>query len=82
MKKDGRDCLGSKLCGLAKGHSENPASAAKGGKLRGPVRENPNKPDDPYQRLLKMKPGEISEPISYQNRYFILRRGEEVPKIF
>lgn len=67
---------------MAKGYSENPASALSGGKLRGPVRENPSKSDDPYQRLLKMKPGEISEPISYQSRYFILRRGDEVPKSF
>jgi peptidyl-prolyl cis-trans isomerase D len=67
---------------LAKGHSENPATAALGGKLSGPVKENPNKPDDPYQRLLKMKPGEVTEPISYQGRYYILRRGDDVPKTF
>ena len=66
----------------AKGQSENAGSAANGGKLAGPVRENPNKPDDPYQRLIRMKPGEITEPISYQGRYFILRRGEAVPKSF
>jgi peptidyl-prolyl cis-trans isomerase D len=64
----------------ARGQSENAATASGGGKLPGPVRENPNKPDDPYQRLIKMKPGEITEPISYQGRYFILRRGEAVPK--
>lgn len=67
---------------LARGRSENPATAPGGGKLPGPVRENTAKPDDPYQRLLKMKPGEISEPISYQNRYFVLRRGEDVAKTF
>ena len=66
----------------AKGQSENAASAPSGGKLPGPVRENTAKPDDPYQRLLKMQPGEITEPISYQGRYFILRRGEAVPKSF
>lgn len=66
----------------AKGYSQNPASAGSGGKLTGPVRENPNKPDDPYQRLLKMQPGQLSEPISYQGRIFILRRGAEVPKSF
>lgn len=66
----------------AKGQSESATSAANGGKLPGPVRENLNKPDDPYQRLLKMKPGEITEPISYQGRYFILRRGDVVPKSF
>ncbi|HUR96627.1 MAG TPA: SurA N-terminal domain-containing protein [Pyrinomonadaceae bacterium] len=66
----------------AKGQSENAGTASNGGKLPGPVRENPNKSDDPYQRLLKMKPGEITEPINYQGRYFILRRGEAVPKTF
>jgi peptidyl-prolyl cis-trans isomerase D len=65
---------------LAKGQSENPATALSGGKLSGPVRENPNKTEDPYQQLLKMKPGEVSAPISYKSRYFILRRGEDVPK--
>lgn len=67
---------------MAKGFSEDPNSAQNGGKIRGPVKENLSKPDDPYQRLLKMEPGEITEPISYQNRYFILRRGEDVPKSF
>ncbi len=66
----------------AKGQSENPATATNGGHLKGPVRENPNKPDDPYQQLLKMKPGEVSPAIGYEGRYFILRRGEDVPKTF
>ena len=64
---------------LAKGQSENASSASKGGALPGPIRENLNNPTDPYQRLIKMQPGEITEPISYQGRYFILRRGNEVP---
>ncbi|MGI8641097.1 MAG: peptidylprolyl isomerase [Pyrinomonadaceae bacterium] len=67
---------------LAKGQSEDPGTALNGGKIPGLIKENPGKPDDPYQRLLKMQPGEITEPISYQDRYYILRRGEEVPKIF
>src|SRR6185295_17174286 len=61
---------------------ENPATALIGGKLKGPVRENSANADDPYQRLLKMQPGQITEPISYKGRYFILRRGEDVPKTF
>lgn len=81
--KNGSETVSEKaFADFAKGHSEDPASAATGGKLRGPVKENPSKPDDPYQQLLKMKPGDISEPISYQSRYFILRRGEDVPKSF
>ncbi|MEK7855139.1 MAG: SurA N-terminal domain-containing protein [Acidobacteriota bacterium] len=67
---------------IAKGSSENPATAANGGRLKGPVRENPNNPTDPYQQLIKMKPSSVSAPIGYEGRYFILRRGEEVPKSF
>lgn len=67
---------------VAKGQSENPATAPNGGHLKGPVKENPSNPTDPYQQLLNMKPGEITDPISYQGRYFILRRGEAVPKSF
>ena len=67
---------------VAKGKSENPASAVNDGRLKGPVRENLNNPTDPYQRLITMKPGSVTEPISYQGRYFILRRGEDVPKSF
>ncbi|MEP6789311.1 MAG: SurA N-terminal domain-containing protein, partial [Acidobacteriota bacterium] len=82
LKKDGPNVSEEAFANMAKGQSENPATAAGGGKLVGPVRENPNKPDDPYQKLLKMKPGEVSEPISYQSRFFILRRGEDVPKTY
>jgi peptidyl-prolyl cis-trans isomerase D len=82
LKKNGDTVSEEEFANVAKGRSENPATAPLGGKLPGPVRENPNKPDDPYQRLLKIKPGEITEPISYQGRYFILRRGEDVPKSF
>lgn len=81
-KKDGPIVTEEAFATLAKGHSENPGTAQSGGKLPGPVRENPNKADDPYQRLLKMKPGEVTDPISYQGRYFILRRGEDVPKSY
>ena len=66
----------------AKGQSENPATAPNGGKIPGIVRENQAKKEDPYQRLLTMKPGEITEPINYQGRYFVLRRGDDVPKTF
>jgi peptidyl-prolyl cis-trans isomerase D len=82
LRKDGPTVSEETFANLAKGQSENPVSASKGGKLPGPVRENPTKSEDPYQRLIKMKPGEISEPISYQGRYFILRRGDDVPKSF
>lgn len=82
LRKEGAAVSEQAFADLAKGQSENAATAGNGGKLPGPVRENPNKPDDPYQRLIKMQPGEITEPFSYQGRYFILRRGETVPKTF
>jgi peptidyl-prolyl cis-trans isomerase D len=81
-RKDGGKISAEAFAELAKGQSEDPKSAANGGKLTGLVRENKNNPNDPYQQLLRMQPGEISEPIKYQDRYFILRRGEAVPKNF
>ena len=82
LRNGGTTVTEEAFAAAAKGQSENAATAANGGKLAGPVRENPNKADDPYQRLLKMQPGEITDPISYQGRYFILRRGDMVPKPF
>ncbi len=82
LKKDGDLVSKETFAELAKGQSENPASAAKGGDLAGPVRQSATESDDPYQQLLAMQPGEITEPINYKGRYFILRRGEAVPKPF
>jgi len=82
LRKNGPTVSQEAFAEIAKGQSENPVSAAQGGALKGPVRENPNNSTDPYQRLITMQPGEITEPINYQGRYFILRRGEAVPKSF
>lgn len=82
LRKDGPTVSEEAFAEAARGQSENPATAYQGGKLRGPVRENPNNPTDPYQRLIKMQPGEITEPITYQGRIFILRRGDTIPKTF
>ncbi|MDX6446112.1 MAG: peptidyl-prolyl cis-trans isomerase [Blastocatellia bacterium] len=67
---------------LAKGNSEDPATAKNGGQVAGVVKKNLNKSDDPYQKALDMQPGEVTDPIKYKNAYFILRRGESVPKTF
>jgi peptidyl-prolyl cis-trans isomerase D len=67
---------------LAKGHSEDPATAKGGGWVAGVVNKNPNKPDDPYQRTFETEEGGISGPIKYGNAYYILRRGASVPKTF
>ena len=67
---------------LAKGKSEDPSTAKNGGRMPGLVKKNPNKPDDPFQKVLDMQPGEVTDPIKYKNAYYILRRGEAVPKTF
>lgn len=81
-RKDGGKISEEAFALIAKGQSEDAASASTGGKISGLVRENPANPTDPYQRLLTMQPGEVSEPIKHENRYFILRRGEAVAKTF
>ncbi len=67
---------------LAKGNSEDPATAKDGGRVSGIVKKDLNKKDDPYQQVLDMQPGEVTDPIKYKNAYYILRRGEPVPKTF
>src|SRR2546423_9666640 len=67
---------------LAKGNSEDPATAKNGGRVNGVVKKDPSKPTDPYQQVLEMQPGEITDAISYKNAYYVLRRGDSVPKTF
>ncbi len=81
-KKDGGKVSEEAFTQLVNGYSEDAASKARGGKLAGLVKENKQNPTDPYQRLLTMQPGDVTEPMKYENRYFILRRGEAVAKTF
>lgn len=65
----------------ARGNSEDPATARNGGFLPAPFKKNPNKADGLYDRVADMKPGEVSDiPIRYAGNFYILRRGEGVPK--
>jgi len=67
---------------LAKGNSEDPVTAKNGGQVAGIVKKSANKSDDPYQKVLDMQPGEVTDAIKYKGAYYILRRGESVPKTF
>ncbi|HEX8494928.1 MAG TPA: peptidylprolyl isomerase [Pyrinomonadaceae bacterium] len=67
---------------LAKGQSEDPATAKNGGFLPGFVRKDPNKTNDPLQRIFETEVGGISGPIKTGNAYYIYRRGDAVPKTF
>jgi peptidyl-prolyl cis-trans isomerase D len=67
----------------AKGNSEDPATAKNGGFLATPFKKNPNKPHGLYDRAVDMEVGDISDiPIRYSGNWYILRRGEGVPKTF
>ncbi|MDQ2854857.1 MAG: peptidyl-prolyl cis-trans isomerase [Acidobacteriota bacterium] len=68
---------------LAKGNSEDPATAKNGGFLSRLIKKNPNKPDALYERAVDMQPGDVSDiPIRYGGNWYILRRGDAVPKTF
>ena len=67
---------------LAKGNSEDPTTAKDGGRVNGIVKKSTNKADDPYQKVLDLQLGEVTDAIKYKNAYYILRRGESVPKTF
>lgn len=67
---------------LAKGHSEDPATAKNGGFLPNVVKKDPNKPDAPEQRTFETEVGGITGPIKSGNAYYILRRGDDVPETF
>jgi len=68
---------------LARGNSEDPATAKNGGFLPRPVKKNLNKVDALYDRAVDMEEGAVFDiPIKYANNWYLLRRGESVPKTF
>jgi peptidyl-prolyl cis-trans isomerase D len=68
---------------LARGNSEDPASAKSGGYVPRPIKKNPNKPDGLYDRAVDMEEGDVSDiPIKYAGNWYILRRGGSVAKTF
>ncbi|MDQ4122236.1 MAG: SurA N-terminal domain-containing protein [Acidobacteriota bacterium] len=81
-RKNGTAVSEQDFATLARNRSEDPATAPNGGKVNGIVRENKAKPDDPYQQVLNFTPGQITDPIKQGNAYYIVRRGEAVPKSF
>jgi peptidyl-prolyl cis-trans isomerase D len=67
----------------ARGQSEDPATARNNGYLLKPFKKNPNKADSLYDRAVDMQPGDVSDiPIRYGGNWYILRRGDSVPKTF
>jgi peptidyl-prolyl cis-trans isomerase D len=67
----------------AKGNSEDPATARNNGFLLNPFKKNDNKAHGLYDRAVDMQPGDVSDiPIRYSGDWYILRRGDSVPKTF
>jgi peptidyl-prolyl cis-trans isomerase D len=68
---------------VAKGNSEDPATARNGGMLDKPFKKNDSKPNSLYDRAVDMTEGQVSDiPIRYLGNWYILRRGASVPKTF
>jgi peptidyl-prolyl cis-trans isomerase D len=68
---------------LARGNSEDPATAKNGGFLLRPYKKNPNSVHGLYDRALDMQAGQVFDiPIKYANSWYLLRRGDAVPKTF
>src|SRR5919112_2880837 len=74
---------------LARGNSEDPATAKGGGWLPNPVKKSANKkPGTPgnaadlAQNTLEWKEGQVGDPLKTGNAYYIFRRGPVVPKTF
>ncbi len=68
---------------LARGSSEDPATAKNGGFLSRVVKKNPNKIDALYDRAVDMEEGVVFDiPIKYANNWYLMRRGEAVQKTF
>ena len=71
-----------KFAEVARGNSEDPATAAKGGWLPAPVRRDPNRKNEIQQNTLDMQEGQVSDPVFNAGSYYIFRRGASVPKSF
>lgn len=69
----------------ARGQSEDPATAKNNGFILRPYKRptDPSKVHGLYDRMVDLEPGEIFNiPIRYQGHWYILRRGDSVPKTF
>ena len=67
----------------ARGNSEDPATARNNGFLPAPFKKNPNKANGLLDRVADMLPGDMSDiPIRYGGNFYLLRRGDSVPKTF
>lgn len=83
LTNGGRTATEEAFAEAARGNSEDPATARNNGYLAAPFKQNTNKPHGLYDRAVTMQVGEVSDiPTRYAGNWYILRRGDSVPKTF
>jgi peptidyl-prolyl cis-trans isomerase D len=85
LRKDGTNVSAEKFAEVAKGNSEDPATAKNGGWMPQPVKKSPSSiaSKDPLQHVFDLTAeGEVYEPVKYGNAYYIIRRGNAIMKTF
>ena len=75
------DVSAEKFAEVARGNSEDPATAKEGGRLPAPVRQKQGS-KDPAQQVFSLTEGQINDPVKYGDAYYIFRRGESILKTF
>ncbi|HLL74364.1 MAG TPA: peptidyl-prolyl cis-trans isomerase [Pyrinomonadaceae bacterium] len=71
-----------KFAEVARGNSEDPATARNGGWLPAPVRQRQGSKDPAVQQVFQLVEGQINDPVKYGDTYYIFRRGESIEKTF
>ena len=82
MRGQSFDVSEEKFAEVAKGNSQDPATAKGGGHIPGFVRKNPNDQRDPKQQVFQAARNQVTEPVKYGDSYYIFRRGDDVDKTF
>lgn len=85
LRKDGTTVSAEKFAEIAKGNSEDPATAKNGGWVAQPVKKSPSSiaSKDPLQHVFDLtEEGQVYEPVKYGNSYYIIRRGNDITKTF
>jgi peptidyl-prolyl cis-trans isomerase D len=85
MRGEGQTVSAEKFAEMAKGNSEDPATAKNGGWAPQPVKKSQLgvASKDPLQHVYDLtEEGQVYEPVKYGNAYYLIRRGPAITKTF
>jgi peptidyl-prolyl cis-trans isomerase D len=86
MRGEGQTVSADKFAEVARGQSQDPATAKGGGWVAQPVRKAQGgaaASKDPLQHVFDLQQeGQVYEPVKYNNAYYLIRRGDAVVKTF